>query len=325
MCANKSRHRAERRGPGSAPGPQAFVVKEVLQNQRVDLEAYSRSPRHAQKVNTTYALYIGRVGALAVSLGVGVAVATNSGVAYANPDSDSGPAASTSPDSKSGTSTPSAGTASSNKRDDESTSKTGPPSKTDGASKTETTSKADGTSKADTPAKDGVPTMKVDSSGGAITSTHGTGGESGSDSKTATSEKGVTKDVPKQEPKPEASTPVVDEHSAANGAAPTEPAVEQPPAEPVVEQPPAGPVEQPPAEPVADQPPSGPETTEPPEVSPAADVKTDGSGGKHALAEDDQRSAPNDKSKSEAASTPNDDTASKNDTAMRSMAAVADD
>ncbi|MET0474193.1 MAG: hypothetical protein ABW001_06085, partial [Mycobacterium sp.] len=43
-----------------------------------------------------YAKYVGRVGALAVTLGVGVAVATMPGIAYADPSEGSGDSASSS-------------------------------------------------------------------------------------------------------------------------------------------------------------------------------------------------------------------------------------
>ncbi|WP_304119238.1 Ig-like domain-containing protein, partial [Mycolicibacterium bacteremicum] len=66
----------------------------------------ARGPRHVRPVDTTYAKFIGRVGALAVSLGVGVAVATTPGIAFATTD-DTG-AQSESP-SKNDESTASAG------------------------------------------------------------------------------------------------------------------------------------------------------------------------------------------------------------------------
>lgn len=53
-------------------------------------------PRHARKSSSKYAAHIGRVGALAVFLGVGFAAANGPGiaVAFASPDADSGAGAS---------------------------------------------------------------------------------------------------------------------------------------------------------------------------------------------------------------------------------------
>ena len=97
MCANTSRHRAERLREGSGASD-IWHAKELLTG--------ARGPRHVRPVDTTYAKFIGRVGALAVSLGVGVAVATTPGVAFATTD-DAG-AQSESP-SKAGESPASAG------------------------------------------------------------------------------------------------------------------------------------------------------------------------------------------------------------------------
>ncbi len=44
--------------------------------------------RHMRKTTSAYVLHIGRVGALAVSLGVGLAVANSAGIAYADSDAD---------------------------------------------------------------------------------------------------------------------------------------------------------------------------------------------------------------------------------------------
>ncbi|HRD12023.1 MAG TPA: hypothetical protein PLI79_09190, partial [Mycobacterium sp.] len=51
----------------------------------------SDGPRHARKSSSKYAVQIGRVGALAVSLGVGLAVVNGPdvAVAFAGTDSDS--------------------------------------------------------------------------------------------------------------------------------------------------------------------------------------------------------------------------------------------
>src|SRR4051812_49810679 len=95
MCANPPRHRVERRSNGFAPPPQALSNLDLNRGLASDV-----GPRHARKADTAYAKYIGRIGALAVSLGVGVAVATTPGVAWASPDAESDPPASTSPDSE---------------------------------------------------------------------------------------------------------------------------------------------------------------------------------------------------------------------------------
>jgi hypothetical protein len=147
MSANP-RHRAQRRANESAPRPQALAAKGDHSTLGLvslrGLES-SRSPRHARKVDTTYAKYIGRIGALAVSLGVGVAVATTAGVAWAAPDSDSDPPSSTSPDPESDASKPST-------PGSETSAQTAPvDTPTDGSP-----SKGD-----TTPVNDGVPTMKV--------------------------------------------------------------------------------------------------------------------------------------------------------------------
>lgn len=80
MCANTPRHRA---GDNSAQAG-VWAARQILVNEG----STSGGRRHAVKPNTGYARYIGRVGALAVSLGVGMAVATSPGVAYAETESD---------------------------------------------------------------------------------------------------------------------------------------------------------------------------------------------------------------------------------------------
>ena len=54
----------------------------------VDPSRGGGAARHVRKTSSTYVLHIGRVGALAVSLGVGFAVANSAGVAYADSDAD---------------------------------------------------------------------------------------------------------------------------------------------------------------------------------------------------------------------------------------------
>ena len=54
----------------------------------VDPSRGGGAARHVRKTSSTYVHHIGRVGALAVSLGVGFAVANSAGVAYADSDAD---------------------------------------------------------------------------------------------------------------------------------------------------------------------------------------------------------------------------------------------
>ncbi len=54
----------------------------------VDPSRGGGAARHVRKTSSTYVLHVGRVGALAVSLGVGFAVANSAGVAYADSDAD---------------------------------------------------------------------------------------------------------------------------------------------------------------------------------------------------------------------------------------------
>ncbi|WP_184438176.1 Ig-like domain-containing protein, partial [Mycobacterium sp. AZCC_0083] len=246
------------------------------------LEA-SRSPKHARKAETTYAKYVGRIGALAVSLGVGVAVATTPGMAWAAPDADSDPGASaspgpkTSPDSKPDASTPS-------KPDTETTSQT-----------TATETSTDGSpSKSDTtPANDRVPTMKVDSSGGALTSTHHTAGEAAAKSTPAASDTASEPSTSEETVAPAEVTPV-------EPVAPVEPVV--PVVEPVVEVP-VVPVVEVPVEPVVNP-------TDPQNDSPKpSDGQTAGSDGKPGVVVDHVQSGPTDKGGSDTASAAADDTA----------------
>ncbi|WNG86744.1 hypothetical protein C6A87_023520 [Mycobacterium sp. ITM-2016-00317] len=81
MCANPARHRAQRNDESSV-GCGFWEAKELLGSATA-----GRSGKHARRAPSRYALHIGRVGALAVSLGVGLAVA-NAGVAYADSDPD---------------------------------------------------------------------------------------------------------------------------------------------------------------------------------------------------------------------------------------------
>ncbi len=82
MCAAPARHRAARRGAPDSEWKNFWVAGDPTDTGR------ARSGRHARKT-TPYSSHIGRVGALAVSLGVGLAVANSSGVAYADSDTES--------------------------------------------------------------------------------------------------------------------------------------------------------------------------------------------------------------------------------------------
>ncbi len=185
MCANPPRHRVERRSNGFAPPPHALSNRDLSRGPGSDV-----GPRHARKVETAYAKYIGRIGALAVSLGVGVAVATTPGVAWASPDAESDPPASTSPDSE-----PDASPA--------------PTARVEVPSPSTSASPSDGSPSADpSPANDGVPAMNVDSSGGAHTSTHGTSGVPSTSAATSEPaveepESGLTDEVPDESSAPD--------------------------------------------------------------------------------------------------------------------------
>ena len=82
MCATPARHRA--RFQGEEASMQGFWSARSL----VDPIRGGGAARHVRKTSSTYVLHIGRVGALAVSLGVGFAVANSAGVAYADSDAD---------------------------------------------------------------------------------------------------------------------------------------------------------------------------------------------------------------------------------------------
>ncbi|MCW2557535.1 MAG: hypothetical protein JWP55_1499, partial [Mycobacterium sp.] len=295
MCAN-SRHRAERRVNEPAYRSQTLIAR--VDPPTIDGVSFrglqpSRSPRHARKVETTYAKYVGRIGALAVSLGVGVAVATTPGVAWAAPDADSDPGASaapgpkTSPDSKPDSST-------SSKPDTSKPETSKPDAETSQTAATEP--QADGSSsKGDTtPANDRVPTMKVDSSGGALTSTHHTAAEAAAEKSTpAAADTASEFSAGAETVAPAEVTPV-------EPVAPVEPVV--PVVEPVVEVP-VVPVVEVPVEPVAN--PSDPQNDSPK----PSDGQTAGSDGKPGTVVDHVQSGSSDKGGSDTASTAADDTA----------------
>lgn len=295
MCAN-SRHRAERRSNELTRTPQALIARVPpptfdLVSLR-GLEA-SRTPRHARKVDTSYAKYVGRIGALAVSLGVGVAVATTPGVAWAAPDSDSDAGASaapgpkTSPDAKPDSST-------SSKPD------TSNPDTSTSSQTTATETPAEGSSsKGETnPTNDRVPAMKVDSSGGAITSTLRTAGETASSATDASAEKDV---AATPETSTSAATTAPEEAAPTTPVVPVEPVT---PVEPVGEVPvPVVPVVEVPVEPAVSP-------TDPHSDSPKPnDGQTAGSDAKPRMVVDHVQSGPTDKGGSDASATAADDTA----------------
>ncbi|MDT5314533.1 MAG: large repetitive protein, partial [Mycobacterium sp.] len=184
MCANTSRHRAGRTRAGTPPAPSVWAAKQVIDETGLrlvgpirDAGIYAVGPRHAIKVTTSYVKYIGRVGALAVSLGVGMAVATTPCVAHAGTDPDSDAAASTSSggadgqtasQSSTGPSTSNTTTANTTSTNTTTTATTDPEPTTSSSTNSQPAT-ADG---------DGVPKMNVSSSGGAHTSTYGTDGKS---------------------------------------------------------------------------------------------------------------------------------------------------
>jgi hypothetical protein len=98
-----------------AAEPGLWAAKNLLQP-----AAYGGAAKHARRGTSKYALHIGRVGALAVSLGVGLAVAHSSGVAYADSEADSSVAG-----SKSTGGRPSAGPKVSSETDSEGTTADG--------------------------------------------------------------------------------------------------------------------------------------------------------------------------------------------------------
>ena len=169
MSANTSRHRVRRSGA-------SFPL--VL-----DVASQSGGPRHAIQATTNYARYIGRVGALAVSLGVGIAVATTPGMAHASTDSDTdaGPAAASGSGSGSG-------------------EHTSPQPAAEPSPATSTTTTSTGTSTAPAPGTKpargrGAPKTHVSSSGGAHTSTHGTDGTAAADAAPPSDDHSTTPDT----------------------------------------------------------------------------------------------------------------------------------
>ncbi|MGK2867946.1 MAG: hypothetical protein ACSLFA_15120 [Mycobacterium sp.] len=94
MCAAPARHRLAH--SAASPGAEQFwLAKDLLAQGRA-----SASARHARRAPSNHALQIGRVGALAVSLGVGFAIANSAQPAYA----DSGTTSSNEAASSSGSS-----------------------------------------------------------------------------------------------------------------------------------------------------------------------------------------------------------------------------
>ncbi|ADT97764.1 hypothetical protein Mspyr1_10790 [Mycolicibacterium gilvum Spyr1] len=87
MCATPTRHRVCSRSGDTPVDAGIWAAREL-----VDKNGPSRSAKHARKRSAT-GLHIGRVGALAISLGVGFAIANGSGMAFADTESATSSAA----------------------------------------------------------------------------------------------------------------------------------------------------------------------------------------------------------------------------------------
>ena len=168
------------------------------------------------------AKYIGRVGGLAVALGVGVAIATTPGVAWAEPDSTS---SSSSESSTSGSSSESSTSGSSSEA---STSGSTGDSTSTSPAESSTESQDSSADSSSTTSEDSTPStgeMKVDSIGGALTST-----TTGSDtSETADDAAGTDEDPATTAEEPEAvSAPTVDTSPPPSPVAEPVPSVSEP-------------------------------------------------------------------------------------------------
>ena len=213
MCANTSKHRVGRSRTGDPAYPGVWASKVVD-------GGTSAGPRHAAaKATAGYSRYVGRVGALAVSLGVGMAVAASPGVAYADTDADSDSTATASESGiGAGPSASSGGAATGVATSSGATETDTAPSTSSSTSPTSSTTST-GTD---------APTMNVASSGGAHTSTYGpngTGdaaGTSALDAPAAGSEPTDPEDAPSVDA-PIVEDPIVDDPV---GESPEPPAVE---------------------------------------------------------------------------------------------------
>lgn len=94
MTARPARHRTD----ASADASTFWAARDLLAE-----AGPGGRPRHARKVTSKYATHVGRVGALAVSLGIGFAVVNSATPAYAETDADSGTSTTTSSSSPSET------------------------------------------------------------------------------------------------------------------------------------------------------------------------------------------------------------------------------
>ncbi|MGE2731646.1 hypothetical protein ACQI4F_19405 [Mycolicibacterium vaccae] len=118
MTAQPARHRTD-----SSANASIFWARDLL----ADAPSSGR-PKHARRAQPRYATHVGRVGALAVSLGIGFAVAHSATpVAYAETDADSGTSSSA---PSSGTASESAST---ERAETRSTERTGPRSRAERA------------------------------------------------------------------------------------------------------------------------------------------------------------------------------------------------
>lgn len=122
--------------------------------------------RHAAKGGAAaYSRHVGRVGALAVALGVGFAVATSSGVAWANPDTESSSASGTD-SSSSGSDSEPTGPGSASPAEDTGPAAS-PPAAADAEPVTDPTSSNGGSQDEVTLSAGDAPTVIIRSSGGA--------------------------------------------------------------------------------------------------------------------------------------------------------------
>lgn len=167
--------------------------------------AHSTPGKHRLRANRLgsaggYAGYIGRVGALAVALGVGSAVGLP-GVAWATPDASSAPSDNAGP-----TSTPSDTTGAPQTTSEPSADPSPSTNPADAAAPTPAT----GTSQAETVSEGSSPTVTISGSGGANTTINGsesTETEPVGEATTPTAEPPSSPETPAAQPRPEAPLP----------------------------------------------------------------------------------------------------------------------
>ena len=139
------RNRDLKRTAGRQPSPsvQATAVAALMRSSSANSHT-ARRAKPSRNVTTVYGKYIGRVGALAVALGVGGALSTTPGVAWADDSSSSVGSKSTSSESNSSSSSPESNSSSSSPSSGSSSSSVGQASTTSSeASTDESESSAD--------------------------------------------------------------------------------------------------------------------------------------------------------------------------------------